>query len=293
MRPLAAAGWLLLSILSFAGMTLCVRRAAVSLPWHEIAFARAGLGALFIYLGGRAAGVSLRVVNSTGQWRRTIAGTLAMGFSFFALSRLPVGDAVTLSSLGPIFMVLASQRLLGERPTLSVWAGVVLGFGGVASIAGVQLALGPAQVLAAAAGVVGAAFAAAAMLFLRRLGSESPEAVALHFAVWSAVAMGLAGLGRHVWPTPEGLLLLLGAGVSGALGQVTLTRAYANDEAARLGALSYLGIAVNVGLGALVLGEIPGARQLLGAKLVLVAGVVTMLGTASRARQQRRLATSR
>ncbi|MCC6215800.1 MAG: DMT family transporter [Polyangiaceae bacterium] len=259
---------------AFAAMGVAAKLAYQRLPWHEVAAGRAGFGALAVWLWARSRGISLRVHDRGTQWRRTLAGTLALWCGFYALSVLPLGDAVTLSSLGPIFVAALSPWLLRERPGARVWAPLLLAFAGTACIAGVDAAGSAGRPLGVAAGLGGALAGTLAMIYLRRLGpSESAEGVSLHFMTWAAILTGAIGLGHHVVPGPAELALLALAGAAGALGQVMMTHAYGLDLAARVSALGYAGIVVNLGLAVALLGERPTKVQLVGSALVLVAGL--------------------
>lgn len=260
--------------LAFAAMGVSAKLAYERLPWHEVAAARAGFGALTVWLWARSRGISRRVHDRGTQWRRTLAGTLALWCGFYALSVLPLGDAVTLSSLGPIFVATLSPWMLRERPGARVWGPLLLAFAGTACIAGVSTPGSASRPLGIAAGLGGALAGTLAMIYLRRLGPhESAEGVSLHFMTWAAILTGALGVGRHVLPGPRALALLVLAGVTGALGQVMMTHAYALDLAARVSALGYLGIVVNLALAVGLLGESPTAVQLAGSALVLAAGI--------------------
>lgn len=273
--PVAALGWMLLACALFALMNLGAKHALAELPWHEVAAGRSFFGALTIYFVARARGRSLEVHDRKTQWVRTLAGIGGMCCGFFALSRLSMGDAVTLSALSPLLVALASRRVLRERSGGGLGASVVLGFVGVAILAGAHLQSNHGALVGLAVGIVAAMFAAVAMLFLRRLGPrESPEGVSLHFLAVAAVALLLVGAGRQVVPSVEALLSVVGAGVTGGIAQLLMTKAYGLDKAARVGGIGYSGIVMSQILGTLVLHEIPTLRQIGGAGLVILSGVV-------------------
>lgn len=274
--PRQAALWMLASAACFTAMTLAVRRLTEQLPFHEVASARALGAALITAAIARARRAPLTARDRGGQWRRTAFGTLALASGFFALSRLPVGDAVTLGSTTPLWVAALSPWLLGERPGPRVWAGVVVGLVGVALIAGAHFDVGSARLPALAVALFGALCSALAMVSLRRLRGEAPEAVAFHFSLVAGVALFLVGLGRHRWPEGAAWALLAVAGFGGGLGQVAMTRAYSLDSAARVSALGYSGVAMNLGAAAWVLGEVPDGWQLTGAALVVAAGLLVL-----------------
>ena len=60
------------------------------------------------------------------------------------------------------------------------------------------------------------------------------------------------------------------------MSQIALTRAYALDRAARLGAVSYVGVVLTYALEAVLMNRAPTVVQLAGAGLVVAAGVLTV-----------------
>jgi drug/metabolite transporter (DMT)-like permease len=294
LRPLAAAAWMLLACALFSLMSLCAKQASKHVPWHEIGAFRAAIGALSIVVWARARGISLVVHDRATQWRRTIAGTCAMGFGFFALTRLPIGDSVTLGNLTPLLVAVASQRVLDERAGGALGLSAVLGFVGVALVAGAQFHAGPAALVGVASAIAGAACAAVAMMQLRRLGPhESAEGVSLHFAAWAAVAMFVVGLGRQVVPSPADLGALVLAGLCGGVAQVSMTKAYGLDKAARVGAIGYSGVVMSQVFGVVFFGDVPSLSQLGGAALIIVSGAVLVGGAVVEAKAAHAAAVGR
>ncbi len=277
-RPGLAAAYMLFACLLFTFMSLFVKRATRDVSFLEAAAGRAGFGALTIFAMARARGVSLRVSDRGLQWRRTLAGTASMCCGFYALSRLPLGDAVTIGNLTPLLLAVLSPVLLGERSGSSVWGAVVLGLLGVGLLAGVHLAHPAGLWLGVLAGIGGALFSSLAMAYLRRLGKkESPEGVSLHFATWAALLTFVASLPGFRIPSPIALLALVGAGLFGGFAQVAMTRAYSLDQAARVSAIGYSGVVFSQAIGVVVLHEVPTGRQLVGAALVVGSGVLLAL----------------
>jgi drug/metabolite transporter (DMT)-like permease len=70
------------------------------------------------------------------------------------------------------------------------------------------------------------------------------------------------------------MALLLGTGIAGGIGQVAMTRAYSLTRAAPLSTLTYLSIVFTYMLAIPIFGERAGGLQLVGAGLVILAGVV-------------------
>lgn len=287
-KPFVAMGWMLLASLLFALMSLAAKRAMRELPFLEVAAGRAFFGAAWIVGVARWRGTSLEVRDKKTQWSRTGAGIAAMFFGFFALSRLPLGDAVTLANLTPLIVAIVSRRALGERSGSGLFVAVLLGLLGVAMLAGASFAHPHGEhvgLLGFAAAVVGACCSAVAMIFLRRLGPrESAEGVSLHFAAWAAVATFVVGLPWARVPSFVAGMALVIAGITGGAAQVAMTKAYGLDKAARVGAIGYSGLVISQVFGLLFLDEHPGIRQLVGAGFVLASGLF-LVGGALRERQ--------
>jgi drug/metabolite transporter (DMT)-like permease len=255
-------------------MNVSARLAGGDLPWPEVAAARFLVGVLLAVLLARARGVSLRITDRRASWGRAIFGTLSALCTFYALTspRIHLADAVTLGATAPIFVALLAPVALGEPRSRAVGLAVVIAFVGVALVLQprFQSAIGVAAIA-----TLGALLYAFAMMLLRRLGAgESSEAVVVHFSL-VALATTVA-LSIPVWrtPSPRAALFLLGTGLAGGGAQLAMTRAYSLDSAARVSALTYLGILFTVLLAIPVFGERPSVSQMLGALAVIGAGLL-------------------
>jgi drug/metabolite transporter (DMT)-like permease len=201
--------------LFFAGMNICTRLGARTLPWPEIAAGRFLLGALIAYGLAVYRGSPLRITDRPNTWRRSGYGTIAAMCTFYALasSDMALGDVATLGATAPIFVALLSGPMLAERVGGRVAFAVVLGFAGIVAV--VRPSFGSAVSVAAVA-TAGAAFYALAMIWLRKIGpGESPEAVVLHFSLVAFVVLLAVALPVWRWPGWEGSLLMAGAGIGG------------------------------------------------------------------------------
>jgi drug/metabolite transporter (DMT)-like permease len=79
-------------------------------------------------------------------------------------------------------------------------------------------------------------------------------------------------------------MFLLGTGLAGGGAQLAMTRAYWLDSAARVSALTYIGILFTVLLAIPVFGERPSLSQALGALAVVGAGLLLARSARSAAR---------
>ncbi|HEX5633163.1 MAG TPA: DMT family transporter [Gemmatimonadales bacterium] len=284
-RPvLAGLGWMVAAQLCFALMNVSARLAGQGVPWPEVAGARFLVGVGLAWGLARSRGVSLRITDKRSSWLRAIFGTISAVCTFYAItsSRINLGDAATLGATAPIFVALFAPSILGERSGRSVGTAVLVAF------AGVVLVLEPSFRSAldvALVATLGAVLYAFAMIYLRRLGAgESHEAVVMHFSLVALAVMAALAIPGWEPPTARDALWLVATGLFGGLAQLAMTRAYALDGATRIATVTYLGIVFTHLLAIPVFGERPGVTQVLGAVLVIGAGLLLVRSARAEAR---------
>ncbi len=195
---------------------------------------------------------------------------------FPALARGPVAVAALTHYLGPVLVALAAPFVPGERTSRRAMAAAPL------SLLGLLLVMGPprtAPVTTALLGGASAFFGAASLFAVRRaVRSFSPVAVGSLHAVLSA-GLILAVFGRGVLP-PLGagtLRVALAAVVLGIGASALFVQAVKRVPAAIASTITYVEPVTAAGIGALLLGERLGLMALVGAAVVIGAGVWTAL----------------
>jgi drug/metabolite transporter (DMT)-like permease len=265
--------------LLFAAMGAAIKLAARELPNAMVVFFRnaVGLAVLLPWLlpGGRE---GLRTRDLRGHLARGIAGLAAMYCFFYAIAHLRLATAVLLNQSVPLFLPLVGRVWLGERVPEGLWRVLALGF------AGILLVLRPGTEIFAAASLVGllsAMWGAVAQVGIRRLTRTEPAArIVLYFALIGT----LGGLPAALlsWRQPSGAMwgILLVMGFLATLGQLSLTRAYANAPAAVVGPFIFVGPVFAGLFDWWIWGELPDRLFVLGGLLVAVSAVLTLRGEA-------------
>ena len=277
--------WLLAAETCYAVMRVSTRLSASTstLPWAEIAAVRFLGGALIPLASARLRHVPLRVVDARNAWLRSLFGTGGALSLFYALGThaLSVGDATTLYSTAPLWVALLSGPLLGERVGVVVWLAVLAGFAGVATLlhAGFASVGGTGLILLA-----GALSYALAIFRVRRLSShESSEAIGFHMSLTAGGIMLLIALPELRSIPPAAMLPLGLSALAGGVGQTIVARAYAREAASRLAAFNYAGVVFTYLLEMALFRRAPEAHQIVGALIVIGAGVLVSVLAASRA----------
>jgi drug/metabolite transporter (DMT)-like permease len=205
--------------------------------WQTVAVARALLVLLFVGTYTVATGTRLVFFRPRRLWIRSLAGSLSLVMTFYALSRLPASTVVTLTNTFPIWVAILSWPVLGALPSGRVWLAVI---GGVAGVYLIQMPHGAGDDFAIALALLAAGATSVAMIGLHKLRGVNPNAVVVHFSAVATLASLTAFLffDRRTdglpFYHPEALVLLLGIGLTASLGQMLLTRAFAHGEPAKV-----------------------------------------------------------
>lgn len=265
--------------LLFTLMSAMVKQLSGPIPVVELMFFRSAFAlpvvALIVARYGRFQ--DLRTRCFPGHFSRACTGTLAQGCSFFALTALPLADQTVLGYTTPLFVTMLAIPLLGEKVGIHRWSAVLLGFLGVLVIAvgqGAGHATGPLAMWGLAAAIAQGFFSAFTTLLVRQLSaSESSTTITM----WQSILMTSFTLLVLPWfwvtPTAWQFLLLVLIGLVGGVAQVLLTEAYASAQVSSLGPYSYSSMLWSVGLGWLIWGDTPTIWMLVGAVLIVAAGL--------------------
>jgi drug/metabolite transporter (DMT)-like permease len=257
--------------LAFAVMATIARALHTSCDWRLITVARTGLAFLFALALATVAGVRLVWGNRT-LWVRSIAGSVSLVGTFYAYSRLPAPEVLTLTNLFPVWVALLSWPVLKEPPSAQVWFLVAVSMAGVALVQQPHLVEGNAASLVA---LVSSFFTAVAMLGLHRLGGVDPRAIVVHFSgvafLFCVASLGLLQPDQQVQGHADAhtLGMLLAIGVTATVGQLFLTKAFAAGVPARVSLVGLSQVAFAMVLETAFLGASYQAVTLVGMVLVL------------------------
>ncbi|MEO6014932.1 MAG: DMT family transporter [Devosia sp.] len=284
-RTLTGIGFKVGSVLIFLGMASLLK-AAQGVPAGELVFFRSffGLVPVIIWLavsGQLREGVKTKAVGN--HLARGFVGTISMGLGFFALTRLPLPEAVTLNYAMPLVIVVLSAIFLREVVRLYRWSAVAIGFVGVVIIAWPSFTLFSGGVNQSAAVGVGAAIAAAclgavAQLLVRRLvTTERSATIVLYFLASSSIIALVTIPFGWVMPTPLQAVYLVGAGLCGGTAQIMLTESYRHADMSVVAPFEYTSLVFSIIVGFLAFGDVPTWQMLVGGVIVVGSGLFIIL----------------
>lgn len=272
---------MLMSTFFFALMNVCIKQVG-HIPEMEIVFVRCFVSMLLCFAVLWREGVDWKGSNRKLLLARGFFGTMALYTFFITLHKMPLGTAVTIQYISPVFTTIIAVFFLKEKVKPLQWLFFLLSFAGVLVIKGFDNRIALTTLLI---GLTSALFSGFAYNMVRRLKEkEHYMVVVLHFQLLGVVAGGIACL--FTWQTPSGRdwFYLIAIGVLTQLGQVNLTKALQGDKVANVSILNYLGVLYALLFGALLFGEHYTMLTFGGIALVLAGVLLNYFYTARHAK---------
>lgn len=285
-----------LSVFCFAINDTTIKFLSDGYALHQVVLIRSALGLVFV--------LTLIAPLTVGRhiWRtqklglhmlRGMCVVMANMTFFLGLAALKLADAVAVFFIAPLMITVFSVFFLKEYVGPWRWVAVIVGFLGVLLVAKPG---SDAFQIASLLPVLAAVFYALIHILTRKMdGTESAATMAFYIQAMFIIVCLVIGLmigdGRFgdqddpslrfllrawVWPAQADypFLLLLGLGV--AFGGYFISQAYRVAEAGFVAPFEYLGMPIAIVLGTLLFDEYPDAQMLVGAALIVGAGLFTL-----------------
>ncbi len=252
--------WMLSGSVALATMGTLTHALGSRCEWQVVALARTSLALVFAVGLTHAAGARFVVLRPPTMWVRSIAGSVSLVCTFYALPRMPVADVFTITSVFPLWVALLSWPLLGKAPSGGVWLAIVVGITGVVLVEQPHLAAAdhPAAAAPAIAALIASFTTAIAMLGIHRLQGIVPRAIVAHFSAAALVVVTVL----LMLPADEGhfasrfdpatTAMLFGVGVCATTGQLLLTKAFASGPPAKVSVVALSQVVFAMGYDLLV-----------------------------------------
>ena len=202
---------------------------------------------------------------------RAVFGTVGIFANFYALSKIPIGEGMTLNKTAPFFTVLFSWILLGERVSWRQFGHLLLAFIGAALV--MKPGFRGGGTFAAAMALTGGLGAGLAYVCVHELGRMKVNAalIVLFFSAFSCIAsLPLTAVDFRPMTFAQ-VLILVGAGAGAALGQFGVTAAYRYAEPRSIAVYDYTNVVFTALFGFMFFSQVPDARSVVGFAVILLA----------------------
>ncbi|MDW3222042.1 MAG: DMT family transporter [Paracoccaceae bacterium] len=222
-----AAVWMMGSIASFSSMAVLGRELAGQLDTFEIMMYRSLFGVVIV----------VALAGLTGTWReintqnmsvhliRNMAHFTGQNLWFYAVTVIPLAQVFALEFTSPIWVIVLSPFLLGERLTPMRALAAVMGFIGILVVARPDIAGINAGVITAASSAI---FFALTIMFTKRLTRTQGITCILFYLTTMQLVFGVIAAGYDgdiAVPTAQALPFVMMIGAAGLLAHYCMTNA--------------------------------------------------------------------
>lgn len=264
-------GYILVSTFCFSLVNICVKYLE-EVPTTEIVFFRSIV--TFVITAFLIFQIGIPFWGNQIKWLllRGAAGAISLTLFFYTIKWMPIGTAVTIQFLSPVFTILLGIYFLGEKVKRLQWFFFIMAFAGVIVVKGFDPRVSWFYL---SLGVISAFFSGVAYnAIVKCKHTEHPLTLVMYFPL---VAIPITGIWCFFeWKTPDAneWLLLLMAGLLTQVAQVCMTKALHLGKSSVIIPFKYLGIIYALIYGVLFFNESYSITVILGIVLIAV-GVIT------------------
>ena len=268
----------LCAVASLAMMFMFVKLAAAqgvhvveSLFWRQLT----GVPVVLIWLWSVGGLGDIRTRRPVMHGIRMILGISSMLLNYLAMTLLPMAEASTIGFAVPIFATVLAALLLREPTGFFRWAAIVVGFAGV--LLAIQPGSGNIDTTGATVALIGALMTAGVTIQIRHMAlSEPAGAIIFWFSLLSMLPLGIAMYFFGSFHSGVAIWYIAGLSLAGALAQIFITLSLKFAPVAAALSMDYTALVWSVALGYLVFADIPGRSVLIGAPVIIVAGLILL-----------------
>ena len=197
---------------------------------------------------------------------------IAVNISFYyAVSKIPLAKALTLTFISPLVVTIFSSILLLEKVGIKRWSAVVVGFiGALIVIRPGYIPLDIGSLSALCAGIMYAFY----LIVTRKLSvSDNSLLTLLITGIIGTLTMSLTIPFVWVTPTLDQWYLLSLIGVITVLGHFLIILSFKSAEASKLAPISYFEVVTNTIFGYFLFNHFPDNWTLVGLAVIISSGL--------------------
>jgi len=268
--PKKAIQYMLICALAFTLLNTCIKYLS-DFNVYQIVFFRS-LGSLFFSVPF----IIKHKIPPLGNnqkllFLRGVVGLISMTLFIASVKFLPMGTAVSIRYIAPIFATVFAIFILKEKIKNSQWLCFLIAFIGVLVLKGFNTEV---NITGLSLALCSAVFSGLVYNILRKIGdSEHPVVVVNYFMVISAIIGGVLAINH--WQNPEGLewVLLLTFGSFGYIAQLYMTKAFQLAETNQVAPFKYAEVIFTMIVGVVGFHEIYTLWSVIGV-LLIVSGLL-------------------
>ncbi len=258
--------FMVLSTIAFTGMNGLLKY-LTHYNGYQLVFFRS-LGSLFFTFGFL---ISQRIpilgTNRKLLLLRGVLGSTSMLLFFIAVHYMPIGSAVALRYIAPIFAAIFAIIILKENVRPLQWIFFAIAFAGVLVLKGFDDSIAPIGLILV---LLASVFSGLVYIVIRKIGlREHPVVIVNYFMCTATIVGGVGAIFNWITPTRTDLMLLLSLGVFGYFGQLFMTKAFQMGEINIIAPIKYVEVVFAIIVGVGFLGETYSLFSFMGMVLII------------------------
>lgn len=265
---------MMLAVFMFALMDTVMKLLSQRYPAIQVAALRSltSLPLIVVYVGVRVGYGDIFRIRWPLHVLRAVLGIAMLSFFAFGIRKLSLAEAYSIFFIAPAIITALSVWFLKEKVNVARWMAIGVGLCGVLVVlrpsgAGF-LTIGGLAVLGAAAMY---AISAITVGILAR--TDRSEYMVFWLMVMMSIGASLLAAPGWVAMSMQDAPLLLGLALSGFIGQLAITEAFAKGDASSVAPFEYTALAWAVGLDWLLWQTLPDAWTMAGAAIIIGSGM--------------------
>ena len=258
--------FMVLSTIAFTGMNGLLKY-LTHYSGYQLVFFRS-LGSLFFTFGFLLS----QKIPILGTHRkllliRGVLGATSMLLFFLAIGYIPIGSAVALRYISPIFAAIFAILILKEKVRPVQWLFFTLSFLGILVLKGFDEAIPPIGLFLV---LLSAVFSGLVYISIRKIGQkEHPVVIVNYFMCIATIVGGVFSIFHWVTPKATDFIWLSSLGVFGYYGQLFMTKAFQQGETNIIAPIKYLEVVFAIMVGVGFLGERYSAWSFVGIAMIV------------------------
>lgn len=265
--------WMILGGFAFATMAALAHALGKQCDWLIIVFVRMFIS--FVIACGLAlrAGLNPFLLRRPLLWVRSLVGSSAMLATFYAITMLPISDVAVITETRPIWVAIMAGYLIGEFTGKRIWLSIVFGMTGVIFVEHPYMAehnfAGLAALYAAFAGSI-------VMICLRKLRDIDLRVIVTHFSGTATIVSLISifmlreSFDVTLLNNTTVIVMLLGVGIFGTIGQLAMTKAFSVGDAPSVASAGFIRVGFASGYDLIIWNHVFELPTLLGMTLIFL-----------------------
>lgn len=258
--------FILIATFAFAIMNATAKQLSDFHPMQVVFFRALGTF-IFIFPTMLLRKISILGNNPKYLFLRGFVGVISLSTFFMALQRIPLGSAISIRYLGPIFGVVMAAYFLKEKVKGLQWLSFVVAFSGVILLKGFDLRIDNLSLFLL---FISAFFLGMVFVLIRYLTAKEHYLTIINYFMVVTIVASLFFVNH--WRMPEGneWFPTLGIGILGLIGQVFMTRAFQTENTSVLAPFKYMELVWALIMGYFFFGETYSWLPFMGIILIIV-----------------------